>query len=921
MKNVTLASKNNFPIYYKYASNGVKQLMVSNNISSIQLRGNAENNIESQIIGAQMNMKMSVVDTSCFANCINLSSFSGHSIKRINDYAFYNCKQLSSVDFFNDVMHQLDSIGNYSFAKSGLTRIKLDLRSSVSDSSIGEYAFASCDNLTSFEFLDAPYLGSHMFDGCSRLSKVTITNKHNYVMPYCFANCTSLERITLPANMYMLPSHMFDGCTNLKEVKFEKNSVLNYIEDNVFANCPNLTSINLPAHINSLSVIDSEFLADSYIKEIAFAGLDDDAFSVKHIEVGNKVDFSLTSWIEANNNTAEDVVGKCLEKGIPIFILYSSASCPPCQQFNADVFNKTEWTDYMKIAGFAFIHTQYFSFIIKLLKKIGKGETLHQTPTVYMYWKKTDGTVAADECKAGYASGSYTPSKYIDLVKKTFKGYVPGGEDKITIEVREELTKFGSTNVDPLIYISSTGNKYECSNGNVVQKKDYRVDAYTTSDFKYGIWYRNARQLKAFADLNNLPVMVERSSLGCDPCNDFKRNTWQNETFQNAIKTKPCLFCRVEADGRETFDNPTTGQCYFVAHGWGKSNTLLPEILYYWKKPDGTTYEYDWNYNYRTDPANANYQTVLNRLDTMLGTYTGDLAYIAPDVKESNNGQCRYYINEENDDNGKYFICDKKERVTSYTGTITIDVNDLIAPPPVEVPSDSPPEFPLDPVPTTRVETSIQQGQTTVFAKSFTYQYFTSFGDAFFDRTGVIFKVDDEQKIEYIYRFENFQQQQYQIRDSNKYQTGTVFSIDSTTTELGLYDIIQYGGLEPEKAILIVEMDASDSSEIETKLLSNQSFLSWAKINQHLIIKIKSNDWSNNAPGAFRQIQQSINFNGNTIGSGLPKIFVLKHCKSCLSNGNSIVGAIRAAQVISYDGSKDVEFYTSSINTILAQAM
>ena len=196
-----------------------------------------------------------------------------------------------------------------------------------------------------------------MFDGCSRLSKVTITNKHNYVMPYCFANCTSLERITLPANMYMLPSHMFDGCTNLKEVKFENNSVLNYIEDHVFANCPNLTSINLPTHINSLSVIDSEFLADSYIKEIAFAGLDDDAFSVKHIEVGNKVDFSLTSWIEANNNTAEDVVGKCLEKGIPIFILYSSAGCPPCQQFNADVFNKTEWTDYMKIAGFAFIHT------------------------------------------------------------------------------------------------------------------------------------------------------------------------------------------------------------------------------------------------------------------------------------------------------------------------------------------------------------------------------------------------------------------------------------------------------------------------------------------------------------------------------------------------------------------------------------
>ena len=58
----------------------------------------------------------------------------------------------------------------------------------------------------------------------------------------------------------------------------------------------------------------------------------------------------------------------------------------------------------------------------------------------------------------------------------------------------------------------------------------------TTDDFRFGIWYYNARQLKEYADTNNIPVFLEFSSANCEPCKDFKQNTFNNSNFQSAVK-------------------------------------------------------------------------------------------------------------------------------------------------------------------------------------------------------------------------------------------------------------------------------------------------------------------------------------------------------------------------------------------------
>lgn len=97
-----------------------------------------------------------------------------------------------------------------------------------------------------------------------------------------------------------------------------------------------------------------------------------------------------------------------------------------------------------------------------------------------------------------------------------------------------------------------------------------------------------------------------------------------------------------------------------MSHTLNKENTYIPCLVYYWKKPDGSVYQKAWNYNYRTDPANANYETVLSKLDAMLGDYSGDDRYWPPDIAWSGNGKFQYYPNEDGDENGRYFICDEK---------------------------------------------------------------------------------------------------------------------------------------------------------------------------------------------------------------------------------------------------------------------
>lgn len=913
--------RSRFPLHHTYKGLRRYDMQFSSNISGLYVNNENDNGIHEQLLSAYIGTNISQVPISCFANCVNLTAINAdNQIKKVSDYAFYNCKSLEEVNFLGWEGKELYNIGNYAFAGSGLKNIKINLKSSVSDSSINGYAFANCKQLQSVEFMDAPFLGPHIFDGCSKLQNVKFTNKHNYTYPYCFANCTSLRSITLPANQYSLASHMFDGCTSLKEVKFEKGSILHYIEDHVFANCPSLTSITLPQSVNSLSIIDPEFLADSSVNEVVFSGIPDDDLRIEtrrpkelKFETGKIYNTNLKAVWECGVKNNVPIVA-WLTKGV-------NQGCGHCDDAHKNVIEPLK--SFFASSGYLICSGEWVEHYDEYKALEDKIEALKlATPGTwiffYLYWKKEDGT------EQKWTSGSQDPGKkykdtFKDKIKSMFAGYEPVTEIEYAIDPK--LTTFGRGTGQKVVFISSTGQRYECVNDSVTKQPEYIVDKYTTDNFKFGIWYYNARELKAFADANHLPVLVERSSKGCEPCIDFRRNTWRNAAFQDAIKQKPCLLCKVEVDGATSFDSPPNSQAYFIAHNWCDPNTLIPEILYYWKKSDGSTYAYDWPYNYRTDATNANYQTVLNRLDAMLGNYEGDSRFVAPTIHSSNNGQCLYYTNEDGDGIGKYFICDKKQFRTSYSGSLTIDVTEseqltLSYVPKIDISHDI---KTIDDQPQL-LGTSITQlavGQSITLPK-FTYQYFTSFNTTFPTQKGIIFKVDDNSSgnrvITYIYEFLNEEYSEYTPEMPDKFELGRLYEMTVTSDPLGFTEIADFAGRTPTKLLVVFKINESDTN-IESKLLADSSFQSWIKKSGHLFVKVKSSTWTSNAPQAIVEFENMVNFEGNNKSDSASKILVLHQCLDCVATPNGYIGEIYKAKAIYYDSSKNTSHYTALIDS------
>ena len=106
-------------------------------------------------------------------------------------------------------------------------------------------------------------------------------------------------------------------------------------------------------------------------------------------------------------------------------------------------------------------------------------------PFGFYYWKNKDtGTVKSH---AFNRFNSDSQGNSLQSLKQTlttamsdWKGIV---EDIIVI--KQEITTFGRG--APVTYVSSTGNSYICENNTIRRKPTYRVDKYTTSNFKYGI--------------------------------------------------------------------------------------------------------------------------------------------------------------------------------------------------------------------------------------------------------------------------------------------------------------------------------------------------------------------------------------------------------------------------------------------------
>lgn len=240
----------------------------------------------------QQEFKINRIPISTFSDCSLLESVTGLSeVNTIDQYAFYQCPKLHSLDLSNN----LTTIGNNAF--QGDTDLKCIDLSSVT--SINQYAFRYCSKLIDLNTNDETQINTGQ-STCTlnNLSSITygtfegtaLTNKTininnvlsiginafsasgisninaescTFVDTYAFSGCSNLTKVVL-GDVTQIGSAAFKNCTNLREVIFGSanyNSSTGYVEisaddltsigSDAFRSCSNLFVNNMTVGQNS----------------------------------------------------------------------------------------------------------------------------------------------------------------------------------------------------------------------------------------------------------------------------------------------------------------------------------------------------------------------------------------------------------------------------------------------------------------------------------------------------------------------------------------------------------------------------------------------------------------------------------------------------------------------------------------------
>ena len=163
-------------------------------------------------------------------------------VTTIGMYAFANCESLSSATFADG--SALSSIGSDVFASSGLENIEIP----AEVTSIGEFAFYNCKSLSSVTFAEGSRLssiGDFAFSLTYSLTSIEIPDGVTVIGDFAFLE-SGLENINIPAGVTTIEMSTFWECYKLESITFEGRTAPELGGDGVFDGCTALTAIHVP---------------------------------------------------------------------------------------------------------------------------------------------------------------------------------------------------------------------------------------------------------------------------------------------------------------------------------------------------------------------------------------------------------------------------------------------------------------------------------------------------------------------------------------------------------------------------------------------------------------------------------------------------------------------------------------------------
>ena len=217
---------------FQYCDN-ISNLTIGNAVTTI---GDAAFEGCNSLIHVTIPDNVTLIDTYAFYNCNSLKSVTvGKGVITIGRAAFADCNSLASITVDINNKYYLNDKYGVLFNKDkttlvqypiGNTRTSYTIPNSVT--TIGDYAFRRCDNLTS----------------------VTIPDSVTTLDSVVFANCTSLVSVTIPDSITSIGISAFYNCNSLTDVYY---SGLEAQWKKISINSSNEPLLNAKIHYNNCS--------------------------------------------------------------------------------------------------------------------------------------------------------------------------------------------------------------------------------------------------------------------------------------------------------------------------------------------------------------------------------------------------------------------------------------------------------------------------------------------------------------------------------------------------------------------------------------------------------------------------------------------------------------------------------------------
>ena len=179
-----------------------------------------------------------------------------HNVTCLNEYAFNNCQNLTSVSIPSsmNISYQSNLISTNTFAKCpNLTTVTLNSNRIASYASFyysynngSHYTIGDIFGSQVKEYIigdDVTSIAANAFNNCTKMTTLTLSDGVTSIGNYASKNCSTLTSVTLGENLQTIGGYAFQGCTGLTSITIPQS--VTTIGNNIFDGCENLDHINI----------------------------------------------------------------------------------------------------------------------------------------------------------------------------------------------------------------------------------------------------------------------------------------------------------------------------------------------------------------------------------------------------------------------------------------------------------------------------------------------------------------------------------------------------------------------------------------------------------------------------------------------------------------------------------------------------